>query len=303
MLHMCAAEESLARINQTDNSFEADNDSIPRVARSRPGAETVLLPAEEQEWPRQVSRPPPPAGAKTHLVLNPADEAVRKFMEDSIAAYVPGGQLQVIVTDNRYTMISVKRDRGMYRMRMHHMFLEGGAEIIRALGLYVSANDRESSVVLSSFIDANQTRIRRGRRARVTEVTLETRGEYHDLGELYSELNGRYFNDTIEARITWGQRALQGAKKRRRNSIKMGSYSVEDRLIRIHPSLDRPFVPRYFVAWIVYHEMLHQKHDIPVVDGRRQFHTPAFLAEERLFDEFERAQQWERVHLNRLLVY
>lgn len=83
----------------------------------------------------------------------------------------------------------------------------------------------------------------------------------------------------------------------------MGSYSVEDKLIRIHPSLDRPFVPRYFVAWIVYHEMLHQKHDIPVVDGRRQFHTPAFLAEERLFDEFERAQQWERVHLNRLLVY
>ena len=93
------------------------------------------------------------------------------------------------------------------------------------------------------------------------------------------------------------------ARKRRRNSIKMGSYSVEDRLIRIHPSLDRPFVPRLFVEWIVYHEMLHQKHDIPVVGGRRQFHTPEFLAEEATFDGFDRARHWERENLDRLLLY
>ena len=43
----------------------------------------------------------------------------------------------------------------------------------------------------------------------------------------------------------------------------MGSYSVEDRLIRIHPTLDRPDVPRYYVAWIVYHEMLHQSTAFP----------------------------------------
>ncbi len=28
------------------------------------------------------------------------------------------------------------------------------------------------------------------------------------------------------------------------------SYSVEERLIRIHAALDRPFVPRFFIDWI-----------------------------------------------------
>ena len=81
----------------------------------------------------------------------------------------------------------------------------------------------------------------------------------------------------------------------------MGSYAVEDRLIRIHPLLDRPFVPRYYVEWIIYHEMLHERHPIPLVAGRRCFHPPAFLAEEQLFEDVDRASRWERQNAHRLL--
>ena len=83
----------------------------------------------------------------------------------------------------------------------------------------------------------------------------------------------------------------------------MGSYSVEERLIRVHRSLDRTFVPRYFVEWIVYHEMLHQVHQAELVNGRRQFHTPAFLADEARFEHYERARAWERAHLDEILTY
>jgi hypothetical protein len=117
---------------------------------------------------------------------------------------------------------------------------------------------------------------------------------------VYDALNDVYFRGSIEARINWGPR---GGRRRRRTSIKMGSYSVEDRLIRIHPSLDRRFVPRYFLEWIVFHEMLHQVHDIPVIGGRRQFHTPEFLAAEREFIQYDRARLWERENLDRLLHY
>jgi len=109
-----------------------------------------------------------------------------------------------------------------------------------------------------------------------------------------------YFEDQIDARITWGP---PGARRRRRRSIKMGSYSVEDRLIRIHPALDRQFIPDYFLEWIVYHEMLHQVHDIPVVAGRRRFHTPEFIAEERAYEHYDRARVWERQNLDRILEY
>ena len=83
----------------------------------------------------------------------------------------------------------------------------------------------------------------------------------------------------------------------------MGSYSVEDRLIRIHRALDRSFVPGFFVAWIVFHEMLHQVHDIKVKNGRREFHTKAFFADEARFEHYHDSRAWERRHLDALLTY
>ncbi|HJZ85198.1 MAG TPA: hypothetical protein VKN99_08525 [Polyangia bacterium] len=198
-------------------------------------------------------------------------------------------------------MISVKREKGpLYRVRLHHMFLTAEASMVRTLARYVASNDACASDELGRFIDQNQLKIRRARRRKQVAVTLETRGQVHDLQDIFDSLNQRYFDEVVAARITWGQR---NGKRRRRNSIKMGSYSVEDRLIRIHPSLDREFVPRFFVEWIVYHEMLHQVHDIPLVGGRRIFHTPEFLQQEAAFEHFDRARRWERAHLNRLLHY
>ncbi len=265
--------------------------TVPRVARelARETPRTRALPIA-----RSLDSPLLDDGAAS----DPFERA-RQRLERRIGAHLPG-RLALAVTDNRYTMISVKREKGLYRLRLHHMFLEAEAEVVRALGRYVGDNDRDSSDLLGQYIDVHQHRIRRARRSRTQAVTLETRGEIHHLGDIYDGLNASYFEGVIEARITWG---IRTGKRRRRNSIKMGSYSVEDRLIRIHPSLDREFVPRFFVEWIVYHEMLHQKHDIPVVGGRRQFHTPAFLEEEAAYEHYHRARRWERDNLNRLLVY
>ena len=83
----------------------------------------------------------------------------------------------------------------------------------------------------------------------------------------------------------------------------MGSYSVEDQLIRIHPSLDRTYVPRFFIESVVFHEMLHHIHPIPIKGGRRQYHTEEFLANERRFPRYMDAKKWERANIDRLLFY
>ena len=108
------------------------------------------------------------------------------------------------------------------------------------------------------------------------------------------------FEGNIGARITWGPRT---ARSSGRESIRLGTYTVEDALIRIHPVLDASDVPRYFVEWVVYHEMLHQVHEIPVVNGRHHFHTPAFGAHERTFEWAEASERWEKENLNRLLYF
>jgi hypothetical protein len=222
-------------------------------------------------------------------------------LERRIRAHLARGRVQVTLTDNRYTMISVRRiaKQRRYEVRLHHMFADADPVITRALAHYIADNDADASRILGDFIDANAGHVR-GRSRRTPAQLIFTAGEHHDLREIFDELNARYFGDRIDAAITWGARS---GRPRRRNSIKMGSYSVEDRLIRIHRSLDRAFVPRFFVAWIVFHEMLHQVHDIRVKNGRREFHSKAFLADEACFELYDQAKVWERSHLDALLTY
>ncbi len=222
-------------------------------------------------------------------------------LERRIRAHLSKGRVQVTLTDNRYTMISVRRipKEKRYEVRLHHMFADADPVITRALARYIADNDADSSRVLGDFIDDNSGHVK-GRARRTPPTLILTAGELYDLREIYDELNARYFENKIDAAITWGART---GKPKRRNSIKMGSYSVEDRLIRIHRSLDRPFVPRFFVAWIVFHEMLHQVHDIRVKNGRREFHSKEFLADEALFEHYEESRRWERVHLDDILTY
>ncbi|MEJ7604356.1 MAG: hypothetical protein WKG01_41230 [Kofleriaceae bacterium] len=228
-------------------------------------------------------------------------------LERRIRAHLARGRVQVTLTDNRYTMISVRRlskpsaraKEWRYEVRLHHMFADADPVITRALARYIADNDADASRLLGDFIDGNSGHVR-GRSRRTPTTVIFTAGEYHDLRQIYDDLNARYFENKIDAAITWGARTGQ---PRRRNSIKMGSYSVEDRLIRIHRALDRAFVPRFFVEWIVFHEMLHQVHDIRVKNGRREFHSKEFLSDEAQFEHYAEAKVWERRHLDALLTY
>jgi hypothetical protein len=248
------------------------------------------------------------AAATPQEILDAQDSLERR-----IRAHLQRGSVTVTLTDNRYTMISVRRlpspgrelkDKARpierrYEVRLHHMFVDADPVITRALARYIADNEADASRILGEFIDDNSGHVR-GRTRRTPTTVIFTAGEYHDLREIYDELNARYFENRIDAAITWGART---GRPRRRNSIKMGSYSVEDRLIRIHRSLDRSFVPRFFVAWIVFHEMLHQVHDIRVKNGRREFHSKEFLADEAQFDHYDEARLWERRHLDAILTY
>jgi len=194
-------------------------------------------------------------------------------------------------------MISVRRKSDGYRLRLHRMFVGCEPRVVRALARYVVHNDRRASSLLGEYIEGNQHLIRRQVR-RPRNFNIRTVGRHHDLQAIFDRLNGERFGGTLEARITWGPVAT---RRRRRRSIKMGSFAVEDRIIRIHPALDQDCVPAYFVAWIVFHEMLHGKHEVKRENGRRRFHTAAFLEEERTFPDYERACAWEKANLDRLL--
>jgi predicted metal-dependent hydrolase len=230
--------------------------------------------------------------------LHPTQEQATDQTAAALALYLPPGKtLELRLTNNHYSMISVRRKADGYRLRLHQMFVGAEPRVVRALARYVVHNDRRASTLLGEYIEQHQHIIRQQTR-RPRNLTVRTAGRHHDLQAIFDRLNAAWFGAALEARITWGPVTSQ---RHRRRSIKMGSFAVEDRVIRIHPALDQACVPDYFVSWIVFHEMLHGKHEVKRENGRRRFHTPEFLAEERQFPDFERACAWEKANLDRLL--
>jgi hypothetical protein len=219
------------------------------------------------------------------------------------------GPVALHINDNVRSIITVRRRAGQLRARVHHMFLDAPHQVQEALVRYLVAGTettpeaRAASALINRYIADNHHRIRA---SRPPLHPLKTEGKVHDLLSLFRRVNERYFSGTHDALVTWGRvgrapRQASAESRRSRRSIKLGSYSAVERLIRLHPILDRPWVPRYFVEYILYHEMLH--HVIPAgrVCGRAVLHPPEFRQREREFHVYERSIQWEREHIGRLL--
>jgi hypothetical protein len=221
-------------------------------------------------------------------------EGARQALERKLRA-AHAGPVILSITDNRHSIITHRIKRGTLEARIHHMFLDAPTTVVDALVRYVTEGDREASAVLGDFIDENGFQVARRKRS----APLVSKGKHHDLLAIHAKLNERYFGGTMNVLITWGKRSTTKSKQRR--TIKLGSYSAIDRLIRLHPALDRKWVPRYFVTYVVYHEMLH--HVIPGSRGlgRVNMHPPEFKEREREFRYFQRALDWEKRHVARLL--
>ena len=110
-------------------------------------------------------------------------------------------------------------------------------------------------------------------------------------------MNEEHFQGGIKASIGWGRMPV----RRRRKSIRLGVYDHQTREIRIHPALDRPDVPAFFVEFIVFHEMLHQLFPSPSGFSRRVHHPRGFRDREKAFPQYAAAIRWEKQNLRVLL--
>jgi len=273
---------------------------------------------------RAAIRIPERVSAQLALVFTPQSpqlfvhEGARQALERRLKAACPGRSVVLSITDNRHSIISHSTKDGVLHARIHHMFLDAPSRIVEALVRYVTHGDRQASLLVGEYIEASGARLAR---RRPHAIPLVAKGQCHDLRAIFNDINARYFGGACHALITWGRKTTRkrGAP---RKAIRLGSYGSLERLIRIHPVLDKPWIPRYFVAYIVYHEMLHHMilhsrgsvrssssnmasarslRSLKPRIARRVLHPPEFLEREREFRNHDRALAWERRHIGRLL--
>ena len=130
------------------------------------------------------------------------------------------------------------------------------------------------------------------------QLNLRHEGRYFDLQAIFNRLNERYFRGRMHGyEVRWGRR-----RKRPKEYFIFGTIQEEDRVIRINPALDQPFVPLWFLQYILYHEMLHAVvPDEAMPGGRRRVHTEEFNRRERKFRGYYRARRWEEENLAKFL--
>ncbi len=136
---------------------------------------------------------------------------------------------------------------------------------------------------------------------KLTKTKSQTLGIYFDLMPLFVDLNRRFFDETIEAQLTWGIRRKERSVKR---SIRLGSYHPASKTIVINPCLDQAIVPMMCVERILFHEMLHQH--LPAKKdraGKNRVHYPEFYDFENKYPYLKEADGWIKANLKRLLSY
>lgn len=238
----------------------------------------------------------PGAPARDMFAMIRAARQLHVALEESL------GKINLYMTNNRRRMLTARKKResagatagSVYlEVRLHHMFLAGGEEIVEDLSGFIRG-DESARERIRAFIQHNKEAVSHD----VDAEQLKSLGQFHDLEWLMenaSHLLG-HPDELDGVQITWGRK---GKGKR---SIRLGSYDFEQRLVRIHPVLDQRWVPSYFIEYIVYHELLHALYP-PIEDesGRRCVHTEEFKSMEERYPLYKEALEWEAKHIRRLL--
>src|SRR5262249_14047084 len=127
---------------------------------------------------------------------------------------------------------------------------------------------------------ARTTRSNRCRKTRVGG----SQGLHVDLDGMFDMVNQQYFGGGIpKPRISWSAR---------KSRCVLGRFDATHNTIFISRVFDSPQVPRYVCEYVMYHEMLHVKHQSQVQAERIVVHTPEFRTEEKRFLQYRDATQW-----------
>lgn len=207
-----------------------------------------------------------------------------------------GGPVIVKFSRSRRVIARVDRQEHDTVVRLHSFFADAPAAVCALLGTWLESGG-DPADELGAWIDEQLLRIDSESRSAFVADHVSA---VHPLKELFDEVLRAHFDGEFrgaaEPIISWGRRGRTRARK----TIRLGSFERERRIIRIHPVLDQRFVPRWFVGFLIFHELLHAAHLKHVLAGEAP-HGPTFCARESEHGDCWRASLWLRFNLPALL--
>lgn len=192
--------------------------------------------------------------------------------------------IEIIWHENNRSYLSFKKRRdGMLQLRLHRLFFQAPTPVLEALIAYVSKREKSAKAIIRQMAHLHFSK------GLGEPKQLERRGAVYDLDEIFAQTLVMAPVENVS--IGWSSRTKIGDFR----SITFGTYDQHHRLIRINPLLDSLDVPKYFLEFVVYHEMLHAIYPSKIdAQGKCSIHTKEFREKERQFPHFKQAKLWEK---------
>ena len=211
----------------------------------------------------------------------------------------------------RRNVIVAKTKGRELNLRLNHRFVSAPDDVRDALVAWLRSGRRarRACAVLDAWIATLSAELGE---PKPRAEAVRSQGDAHDLAEIAREVLSTSFADELPAalgaRVTWGRRGTRPARR----SLQLGSYDFERDLVRVHPVLDQSAVPRFFVRYVIFHELLHAAVDRIEASNakartagskppaRRIHHSSEFRRREMTYVDWERATSWQKANLSAL---
>jgi len=199
----------------------------------------------------------------------------------------------IIVEFYPYTTLknTIRKRKDSIFIRISDLLKEAPLEVLEALGILLFSKlkrkkaPKKEELLYRNFVSSKNMRKKQIniRKKRGKKIILGPKGDFYDLEESFHRVNDYYFNGELKKPIlTWNKR---------KTKTRFGHHDRALNTIVISKTLDDCKIPTYLLDYVMYHELLHIKHDIHYINGRRSVHTKAFKNDENRFKSRKNAEQ------------
>ncbi len=225
----------------------------------------------------------------------PGSDAVQSHLRSCLGT----DAVEVRYTDNATVMISFRTLPDRIIIRLNGMFRDAPPDVLDAVADFTrrrlpAERRMKADRIIRSYINTHQTEINRPRRKRRTPISAQ--GHYWNLEEVFRRVNEAYFEGKQRCRVGWSRgfnRTQMGCWRAPEGDSEIGT-------IRVNRLLDSPDVPQFYMDYLMYHEMLHDRLGVRRTGARRSIHPPEFARLEKRHPDYGRAKKWAAEWIPRL---
>jgi len=173
---------------------------------------------------------------------------------------------------------------GVLAIRLNEGFIGAPPDVLEALVhvLFSSGGESDDVTVKTCALGDVFVEVVTALETTTAEADDHAAGRCVDLKAVFDRVNATYFSGELDRpSLTWNATITR---------LKVGHYDLLRDTVMLSVALDEPDVPHSIPDFVMYHELLHKKLGVKLVNGRRYAHIGVFREAERALAHYGEAQ-------------